>query len=154
MCRLLTLSILSLLCQIGSTAADDAKKLSPKEKVLAQLQGRWELQWMEREEKRQESDGTAVVTIKGDRWMFGKREIGVIEIDPSTNPMVIDIRVKKDLAEADKGQTLEGIFKLDGDRLTICFSRSRGEAGKERPTAFSTKGNARMVLQEFKRVKP
>jgi uncharacterized protein (TIGR03067 family) len=141
---------LLLLGALGPAIADDANKASPKEKVLAQLQGQWELQWLEREQKREDSDGKAVVTIKGDKWMFGKREIGVIEIDPATNPMVIDIRVKKDLAEANKGQTLEGIFKLDGDRLTICVSRSRGEAGKERPT----KGNGRMVLEEFKRIKP
>jgi len=145
---------LLLIGPLAPTVADDAKKLSPKDKVLAQLQGQWQLQWMEREEKREDSDGKAVVTIKGDKWMFGKREIGVIEIDPSTKPMVIDIRIKENLAEADKDQTLEGIFKLDGDRLTCCFSRSRGQAGKERPTEFSTKGNSRMVLEEFKRVKP
>ena len=150
--RRLFVGSMLLLCSVGPTAADDAKKLSDKEKVLAQLQGQWQLRWSELEGKREDSDGKAVVTIKGDKWMFGKREIGVIEIDPSTNPMVIDIRMKENLAEADKDQTLEGIFKLDGDRLICCFSRSRGQAGKERPTEFSTKGNARMILEEFKRV--
>jgi uncharacterized protein (TIGR03067 family) len=143
-----------LFCHSGPILAEGGKKPSAREKILGQLQGQWQLRWSEQEGTRRDADETVAVTIKGDRWMFGKREVGVIEIDPTTSPMVIDLRMKENLAEADKGQTLEGIFKVDGDKLTCCFSRSRGRSDKQRPTEFSTKEGARMVLYEFRRIKP
>ena len=145
---------LSRLGNPGLAPAEDDKRPPTKEQVLSQLQGQWQLRWSEQDGKREDADGTAIVTIKGDRWMRGKREIAVIDIAPCTTPMVIDLRLKEDVAEADKGQTLEGIFKIEGDRLTCCFSRSRGRADKQRPSEFSSKADARLVLHEFERLKP
>ena len=48
---------------------------------------------------------------------------------------------------------LEGILKLDGDALTVCFGKSRGEAAKARPTDFATKDNPRAVVYRYKRLK-
>jgi uncharacterized protein (TIGR03067 family) len=138
----------------GLSAGADGKSPPSKEEVLDRMRGQWKLAWTEREGERVDEDGTAVVTIEGDRWMFGKREVARIDIDPRTDPMVIDLQVKEDLAEADKGQTLEGIVRVEGDRLTCCFSRSRGWFDKQRPTEFSSKGNARLLVYQFERVKP
>jgi RNA polymerase sigma factor (sigma-70 family) len=48
----------------------------------------------------------------------------------------------------DQGQTLLGIYRLDGDTLTVCFDRSG-----ERPTEFASKEGTSVVLEVLKREK-
>jgi len=49
-------------------------------------------------------------------------------LDPSKIPEWIDLKAE--------GRTMLGIYKLDGDTLTVCFSEARGA---ERSTAFESK---------------
>lgn len=46
-----------------------------------------------------------------------------------------------------KGQTTEGIYKLDGDTLTICFA----EPGGAKPTEFKTAAGSKQVCFSLKR---
>ena len=68
------------------------------------------------------------------------------KIDPTSNPMTIDIT----FTEGDpKGQTALGIFKIEYDLLTIC----RSAPGKPRPTEFSSKPGSGHTLMSYRREK-
>lgn len=147
------LDLLLIVLLVGPVRADDAP-VPTKEQMLARLQGVWQPQRMERGGNRESVGKEVRLSIKDGHWMFGKLDVADIEIDPATHPMIIDLRVKVDLAEAEKGQTMEGIFKIEGDTLTCCFSRSRGQSDKQRPADFVTRGDDRLVLAVFRRVQP
>jgi uncharacterized protein (TIGR03067 family) len=70
-----------------------------------------------------------------------------IRVDPGWNPKTIDIA----FTEGDrKGKTALGIYKLDGDTLTIC----RANPGKDRPSAFSSTPGSGLTLMSYRRDRP
>jgi uncharacterized protein (TIGR03067 family) len=78
------------------------------------------------------------------------QEWGTLTIDHSTSPKLMDLR---EAAEAAKGNTAEGIYELERDRLRICMDR-RSTDVKERPTQFPKdpqKGVLFLVLERQKR---
>jgi RNA polymerase sigma factor (sigma-70 family) len=96
---------------------------------------------------------TAKLTVRGDTFALShflelSRDLkGKFVLDPAAHPKAIDLRVQEyDLSASGPALkipacTLPGIYRLDGDRLTVCFPV---EGGGERPTAFATGGG--MVL--------
>jgi RNA polymerase sigma factor (sigma-70 family) len=73
----------------------------------------------------------------------GHEMAGTYELDPTKKPREITTK-------NGEGRTHLGIYKLDGDSLTICMSE---EAGAERPTEFATKEGSKVVLVVLKREK-
>jgi uncharacterized protein (TIGR03067 family) len=112
-------------------AAGDALD-EPKAKDLAAFQGEWRVEWVERDGEKIELDADAVYTIKGNKWLSGKREISSIEIEPGCTPKLIDLT--RLVADAKKGLKMEGIYKIDGDTMVWCCYT--GEGTKQRPTEF------------------
>ena len=68
---------------------------------------------------------------------------GTTTIDPTSKPATFDIVFSEGDA---KGQTSRGIYKIEGETLTIC----RAAAGKDRPPEFASKpesGHTLLILR-------
>jgi uncharacterized protein (TIGR03067 family) len=133
MMRRLILILFAGLLLAADAPADAAKK------ELEKFQGMWEL-------VPPENDANAValkVEFKGGkiRVIFPNGELkGTFKIDASTDPKLIDFSVK------DRGDW-EGIYKFDGDKLTICVS---DPCTKQRPAEFAKDGKNTGVFKRFK----
>jgi len=71
----------------------------------------------------------------------------IAALDPTTDPKCIDFLEKR---EGRPDRTLEGVYKIDGDKLQIAFSVLK--EGKNRPTSFEKPGD-RAFVWTFKRVR-
>ena len=112
------------------------------------LDGKWLVISVERDGKADDALKGGVRVIAGEKYTLsdknGKATPGTFKIDPTKKPKTIDMIP----AEGQyKGKTLLGIYEIDSQTLKICFA----EPGKERPTAFASKG---AVLAIHKREKP
>lgn len=87
------------------------------------------------------------LTFGGDKLKFGPFE-GEWTLDPSKEPRQIDLTVLEG-PENEKGKVAQGIYKLDGDKLTLHLSHPGGE----RPTSFESKEGENCILLTTERVK-
>ena len=84
------------------------------------------------------------LVVEGDKYKvyFGKDFIdkGTMKLDASKSPRQLDAKTQND-------EVMLGIYKFEGDEMTVCF----GQPGVERPKEFKTKEG--QVLVGYKRVK-
>jgi uncharacterized protein (TIGR03067 family) len=90
--------------------------------------------------------------IRGDKYkvtILGKvqEEEGTFKTDPKKNPKTIDLMIA---SGADKGKTQRGIYRLEGDTLTVSVARPGVE---ERPGAFKTEEGSDVTVFVLKRQK-
>ncbi len=133
------------------------------------LRGTWKLAegaWGGKKGNVEEAEASAVLTIKGETLHFQFSEPGdgnpspedrffVFKLDPTTTPKLID------LADWQKGfednpNIIEGIYALDGDTLTVCFtdgSFSENNRIKSRPTTFQTSEGSNTTVWILRRDK-
>jgi uncharacterized protein (TIGR03067 family) len=142
-----SIAVWAILAAAAASPAGDAKK------ELDLLQGDWKV------ESAQESTGkngseddikALLVRFKGDNMKITLRGELVaehkIKIDAAKSPKSIDLTPPEG---PDKGKTEPGIYKIEGDRLTLCVN----DAGKDRPAAFATKDGTKISLFVLKRAK-
>jgi uncharacterized protein (TIGR03067 family) len=117
-------------------------------KELKALQGRWTVEKYLAKDREEAPAEEQVVEIKG--WFLlanGEVEAEFAAIDPGTSPKCLDL----DLRDPDrKNPVAEGVFKLDGDTLTLCLYLGEG---RSRPTGFDPPKDEGVMVAVLKRVK-
>jgi uncharacterized protein (TIGR03067 family) len=118
----------ALACLVG---ADETKK---GQGALEGLQGNWVLASSERDGNKLTEDQVKAIrrTIKGNELTVTRdgEEIlkATLKVDASKKPMTIDITL-----DGGEGQTLKGIYELNGEEQKVCY----GRPGEDRPTEFA-----------------
>ena len=139
-------------CGVGAVAVGYAQAVAAEDKKPDEekIQGGWKVT----EAKKNGQDPAdkdevvgQVLTFDGDRMKFGPFA-GEWKLDPSKDPRQIDCTVV-DGPENEKGKVSQGIYKLDGDKLTLHLSHPGGE----RPTSFESKEGENCILLTLERVK-
>jgi uncharacterized protein (TIGR03067 family) len=141
---------LTLAGQGLARAADDASGDAIR-KELKELDGTWQLLTMmaDGKELTQITAQHRSTAIRGGRLTAGGDSETAMVLKPitGTNPKAIDLII---LAGEGKGQSFTGIYKREGEFLTICFA----PAGKDRPTEFASKAGSGRTLMVYQRQQP
>lgn len=98
----------------------------------------------------QEALDIAKWSVKGDKYTFEMGEVkeeGTIKLDPAKKPATIDFAIT---SGNDKGKDQPGIYKVDGETITICLARP---GGKDRPTDFKSTEENGFILVTVKKAK-
>jgi uncharacterized protein (TIGR03067 family) len=145
-----------LVAAIGWSIAAAADN-DPTKDDLHRLQGRWMPVYVEVDGAPIDPEGLdelkeLEVVVKGNKVIL-KEEGEVHEgwhinfkLDQKASPRTIDLSVA---IEEFKPQTSLGIYKFDGDTLTICIQAPSKDP--ERPATFETRPGSRNRLWKFKR---
>jgi uncharacterized protein (TIGR03067 family) len=142
----ISLTVLIAALQLA-TAGDEVKS----DKAL---QGSWKAVKATVGGKEDKEAGKYRLIFNGDEFTleYGGKEVakGQVKVDASKTPKFIDLAVAKGKDEADKGKTIWGIYKVDGDKLTWCSVTS---GMKDRPTDFEPKMGSPRLLMTLQRDK-
>ncbi|HLW68652.1 MAG TPA: TIGR03067 domain-containing protein [Gemmataceae bacterium] len=128
-------TVVFILAFVSFVHSDDSKD------DLKQMQGYWNVVALEADGRKAPDDAVKGmhVRIKGTEFEGidpgeASGDKATIKLDSSKSPKQIDLVA---LTGKDKGKTIEGIYKLEKDRLMICM-RGPEAAEKGRPKEFSS----------------
>jgi uncharacterized protein (TIGR03067 family) len=120
------------------------------DKKLEKFQGKWATASVTVDGEAEDEIKDRFLAIKGDKATFldkdKERGTGSMKLDPGKSPARLDFTYEDGPA---KGKTLKGIYKFEGDTLTLCY----GGFGKNRPTEFASKAGSGTILIIQKRAK-
>ena len=135
------LAVIVLLAAVASAREDE--KPRPDTELI---QGKWKIISFE-------ADGQKETGLVGDIWEFtgdkiitDKRE-KTYRLDPAKRPGRFDAQGKP-VQEGFPPVGMVGIYKLEGDTLTICFGK------KEKPKEFESRTGSEFTLYVCERARP
>jgi uncharacterized protein (TIGR03067 family) len=135
-----------------ATKAESKKRAE----ALKELQGEWKVVALEADGAKEPADALAKMrwVVKGtrlDSTDSGDNEQvpASIKLDPGKNPGHIDLLI---LEGNLKGQQVQGIYKLEKGRWTLCL-RDRESAVKDRPAEFSAEKGGGLALISLERAR-
>lgn len=120
-------------------------------KELQKFQGSWTMEAQELDGVAAKPDQIKTRTLfcGADVFIIRKGtellQLGVHKLDPSKKPKTIDATVSKGLYQ---GETMLGIYEIEGDRLKVCFDIE----GQKRPSEFKTAPREGRFLAIYKKV--
>jgi len=139
-----------LLLAVALTVGAPAPKEAPK-KEPPTLVGEWVGETRQANGKTDALPARSVMTFTADGKMAmgeeGKKLEGTFTSDPEKTPGELNLMVMGP-APAGAGLTVAGIYKIEGDALTICMA-----VNAPRPTEFASPAGSAAVLVTFKRAK-
>lgn len=148
--------LFGIMCCVGSDACNDAVLTDQKS-----LQGNWTVNSAEDNGKKLELLVGATLAFLGDKVTIKVKEDSreaVVKLDASKDPKHIDfIPTGKD----SRSGITRGIYRLEGNQLTLCISANKVSEPKEsgeaaviegkRPTKFESKQGALLTLKRNKK---
>jgi uncharacterized protein (TIGR03067 family) len=148
----LVLATVGMLVTLVSTNADEAQKQGEM------FQGTWGAVSYVQDGQ---GEGDKIAPQESPvRWVFkadkvtfladveGASAKGSFNLDPTKKPKAIDM-IFPAAPGAKKGQTMLGIYELDGDTLKICYDPD----GTKRPGEFKAGAGSKLIMAVFKRFK-
>lgn len=135
---------------VAATPAQDPKKeAQDTKKELDKLQGEWTMVSLEENGKKASDEFVKQfkLTVKEDKWIVNGRE-KPFKIDQSKDPKTLDLVFKF----GNKEIVSQGIYKLEGDTLTLCRYSGRSSEKAGRPKEFKCRDN-QDILVVWKRAK-
>jgi uncharacterized protein (TIGR03067 family) len=128
--------LIGLSLTVGAPASKEAPKADP-----AKFAGEWVIEKYVNGGKVDDKRAGTEVKITADEITPGKEPPARYTLDPKADPPRIDLTADN--------KTIPGIYKLEGDTLTICFPKGKGE----RPAKFESPDGSRIILMILKRAK-
>jgi uncharacterized protein (TIGR03067 family) len=136
---------LSAILLLGADSPADSAK-----KDLERMQGRWSVQQAQRDGKDAPATVRDGMTVKidGNKLVISeaenaREETAEMTLDPGKSPATVDFK----LLRPGDNENAFGIYKIDGDTLSICWTKHDGA----RPEQFETKAGTGQVLFVLKR---
>jgi uncharacterized protein (TIGR03067 family) len=138
----------AMLANSAVAAADESAK-----EDMARLQGLWTMaEYIIDGTRSNESQIRSwVLVVEGDQYNPGVREFSVeftYRLNPTRNPKAIDLMPHTGNA---RGRTIRGIYRLDGDRFTLCYP---ADSQAERPAGFGARSGSGLIRVTWRRQGP
>jgi uncharacterized protein (TIGR03067 family) len=121
------------------------------------LEGTWRATSVEQDGEKLDPDKVKTVrcTIRSGSYVFAidsAKEEGKWSSDAKATPATLDMTVSSPAQF--RGRVNRGIYKLDGDKLTLCVAGTAvGGKAPARPTEFDAKKGSGQILYVFERTK-